>query len=164
MLAVKIILHPTDFSECSRAAFATASALAHDYGARLLLLHVAEKPVIAPLMEPTSPEESEHYHEELSARLGKLRAEAADVQVEERLAFSDNPAREILRCAEAFKCDLIVMGTHGRSGLGRVLMGSIAEAVTRKAHCPVLTLKKPQPNDLAGQENGHRHISETIIV
>jgi nucleotide-binding universal stress UspA family protein len=64
--------------------------------------------------------------------------------VEYRLLEGD-PARTILETARETGCDLIVMGTHGRSGLGRFLMGSVAERVLRKAPCPVLTLKAPVP-------------------
>jgi len=59
-------------------------------------------------------------------------------------------AEEILRVAEEVRCDLIVMGTHGRSGLGRLLMGSVAEQVMRKARCPVLTVKCPAAPQSAG--------------
>jgi nucleotide-binding universal stress UspA family protein len=62
--------------------------------------------------------------------------------VERRLVIGD-PALEILDEAQESKVDLIVMGTHGRSGLGRLLMGSVAESVVRKAACPVLTVKAP---------------------
>jgi nucleotide-binding universal stress UspA family protein len=162
MYAIKSILHPTDFSEYSQAGFRLACALARDYGARLLLLHVARQAGIAPFMA-TIPAEPEHHHEEMTASLAKLRAEAAGIAVEERLAFSDNPAAEIVRCAEQFQCDLIVMGTHGRTGLGRVLMGSVAEAVTRKSNCcPVLTVKMPLPEDAVGWEKAGK--SETIVI
>ncbi len=60
------------------------------------------------------------------------------------MCVDGDPAREILRVAAENECDLIVMGTHGRTGLERVLMGSVAEAVSRKAPCPVLTAKPPQ--------------------
>jgi nucleotide-binding universal stress UspA family protein len=63
----------------------------------------------------------------------------------EHWIFQGDPATEILAAAEKIKCDLIVMGTHGRTGLGRLLMGSVAEQVVRKAPCPVLTVKTPLP-------------------
>jgi nucleotide-binding universal stress UspA family protein len=56
-----------------------------------------------------------------------------------------DPATEILRIAQECKCDLIVMGTHGRTGVARLLMGSVAEHVVRKAECPVLVVKTPLP-------------------
>jgi len=59
--------------------------------------------------------------------------------------LSEDPAGEILRLAAEVECDLIVLGTHGRTGLGRVLLGSVAEQVLRRAPCPVLTVKMPLP-------------------
>ena len=56
-----------------------------------------------------------------------------------------DPATQIVRVAQETRCDLIVLGTHGRTGLGRLLMGSVAEQVLRKAPCPVLTVKTPFP-------------------
>lgn len=67
-----------------------------------------------------------------------------EVLVEHRLREGD-AAAEILQVADEVGADLIVLGTHGRTGLGRVLMGSVAEAVLRRARCPVLTLKSPLP-------------------
>jgi nucleotide-binding universal stress UspA family protein len=162
MLTIKSILHPTDFSEWSKAGFALACALARDYKARLVLLHVARQPLIAPFVG-AGPPEPENYHQELASELAKLRAKAAGLEVEDRLAFSDNPAAEIARSARQLHCDLIVMGTHGRTGLGRMLMGSVAEGVSRKASCPVLTVKLPGP--VEGMEKTEpRHASETVLI
>jgi nucleotide-binding universal stress UspA family protein len=143
MLAIKTILHPTDFSERSDFAFRLACALARDYGARLHVLHVGSGPVIVPV-EGIVPPEPERYQEELTAKLQEMRAEAPNIPVEHQLLFVGEPAAEILRVAQAIKSDLIVMGTHGRTGLGRLLMGSVAEQVVRQASCPVLTVKTPQ--------------------
>ena len=142
MLAIKTILHPTDFSERSNFAFRLACSLARDYGARLMVVHVAEPPVpiygnglvLPPAQAPK---------ETVLARLQQLLPKDPKVQVEHRLTEGD-AAIEILRIAGEIKCDLIVMGTHGRTGLGRLLMGSVAEQVVRKAACPVLTVKTPQ--------------------
>jgi nucleotide-binding universal stress UspA family protein len=65
--------------------------------------------------------------------------------VETRLVIAAHPAAEILLVAQEIRCDLIVMGTHGRTGLGRMLSGSVAEEVLRRASCPVLTVKTPLP-------------------
>jgi len=143
MLAIKMILHPTDFSERSDFAFGLACALARDYGARLHVLHVGSGPVMVPV-EGIVPPEPERYQDELTAKLHEMRAEAPDIPVEHQLLFVGDPAAEILRVAQAINSDLIVMGTHGRTGLGRLLMGSVAEQVVRKAACPVLTVKVPQ--------------------
>ena len=83
--------------------------------------------------------------EPLRERLQQLRPEDQKVLVE-HLLVQGGAAEEILQVAQERKCDLIVMGTHGRTGLGRLLMGSVAEQVVRKASCPVLTVKTPQPS------------------
>jgi nucleotide-binding universal stress UspA family protein len=143
MLTVKTILHPTDFSEGSRLAFRLACALAQDFGARLVVLHVAEPPavvygkgilVLEPQVDP----------ERLRERLQEITPRGRNVQVEHRLAQGD-VVTEILRIAQETQADVIMMGTHGRTGLKRLLMGSVAEQVVRKAACPVLTVKTPLP-------------------
>jgi nucleotide-binding universal stress UspA family protein len=142
MLGIKTILHPTDFSERSGLAFRLACTLARDYGARLIVLHVAEPPMAVPaegaLMFPLVVD-----LEPLRQRLQNLGPKDPHCQVEYRLVQGD-AAAEILQLAEETKCDLIVMGTHGRKGLGRLLMGSVAEQVLRNASCPVLTVKTPR--------------------
>jgi quercetin dioxygenase-like cupin family protein len=72
------------------------------------------------------------------------------IRVEHRVTEGD-PADEVLRLCEALHCDVVVMGTHGRTGLGRLLTGSVAEAVLRKATCPVLVVKTP-PRKAPGAE------------
>jgi nucleotide-binding universal stress UspA family protein len=153
MLAIKTILHPTDFSERSDFAFRLACALARDYGARLHVLHVGSGPVIVPV-EGIVPPEPERYQDELTAKLHTMRGEAPNIPVEHQLLFIGDPAAEILRVAQAIKSDLIVMGTHGRTGLGRLLMGSVAEQVVWKAACPVLTVKTPQHPASSSEEPG----------
>jgi nucleotide-binding universal stress UspA family protein len=141
MIPIHTILHPTDFSDCSDVAFRLACALARDYGARLVVLHVAELPAVVSgdgmLMMPY-PVDSEPLREQLQ----KLTPGAPEVPVEHRLV-EGYPAEQILRVAAQKNCDLILMGTHGRTALNRLLMGSVAEQVVRKAPCPVLTVKTP---------------------
>jgi nucleotide-binding universal stress UspA family protein len=85
--------------------------------------------------------------------------------VEHHLKEGD-PAAEILRLAQEARVDLIVMGMHGRTGLGRLLMGSVAERVVRQAPCPVLTVKVPQrqapPSEEAVRVTGGRGEVETV--
>jgi nucleotide-binding universal stress UspA family protein len=143
MKPVQTILHPSDFSERSDYSFRFASLLARDLGARLIVLHAIPPAPVAvqgELIAYVPP--SEKCKEELWEKLHNLRAEDPKVQVEHFLEEGD-PASIILHVAETTPCDLIVMGTHGRTGLGRLLMGSVAEEVVRKAPCPVLTLKVP---------------------
>lgn len=144
VLTIKTILHPTDFSEPSDLAFRLACSLARDHGARLVVAHVIEPPVPVygggVLVVPPP----QGLKEPLRAKLLQLRPPGETVQVEHRLAEGD-AATEILDLAEQARADLIVMGTHGRGGLRRVLMGSVAEEVVRKAPCPVLTVRTPSP-------------------
>ena len=135
MLSIQTILHPTDFSECSGHALQLACSLARDHGARLIVLHVMPVPLV---------QEKRLYREEMTSELNRLGASDAQVRVEHRLEEGD-AATQILRIAQETGCDLIVLGTHGRTGLGRLLMGSVAEQVLRTATCPVLTVRAPFP-------------------
>jgi nucleotide-binding universal stress UspA family protein len=142
MLPVRTVLHPTDFSDSSDTAFRLACSLARDYGARLVVLHVAPLP-LAVSAEGVLVLPAELDLEALGERLHELRPDGPTVRVEYRLLQGD-AAAEVLRVAKEIRSDLIVMGTHGRTGLGRLVMGSVAEQVVRKAACPVLTVKTPQ--------------------
>jgi nucleotide-binding universal stress UspA family protein len=147
MLPIRKILHPTDFSEYSEAAFRLACALARDYGAPLVVLHVSSPLVVAygegvfALPPPLPVPDLDDY-------LVRLRPASEGVTIDPRFVEGD-PAAEIVRFAAEELCDLIVLGTHGRTGLRRLLMGSVAEHVVRKAPCPVLTVKAPA---VAGKE------------
>jgi nucleotide-binding universal stress UspA family protein len=141
MLPIKTILLPTDFSKSSEAALRFACALARDYQARLLLLHVVEPPVYYGELGMAVPLPAD-FDESLRRRLEQLVPPESGVAADTMLV-EGNAAREILRVAEEQHCDLIVMGTHGRSGLSRVVLGSVAEDVVRHSRVPVLTLKTP---------------------
>lgn len=139
MLPIHTILHPTDFSEHSRHAFQLACALARDYGARLIVLHVASPPTAiydgGMMALPTDLDE-------LRKTLEAMRPDDPSLRVEHQLREGYAPS-EIVDAARDNACDLIVLGTHGRSAVARLLMGSVAEPVVRKAHCPVLTVRTP---------------------
>lgn len=141
MLPIHVILHPTDFSERSGHALRLAAALARDYGARLAVLHVA---ATSPLIysEGSLPLDPRLLVEEARAQLDQLQLPINEHRSERHLVEGD-AATEILRLAQEMHADLIVMGTHGRTGLARMLMGSVAEQVVRKAPCPVLTVTVP---------------------
>jgi len=141
MIPIKTILHPTDFSKPSEYALRFACALARDYEARLLLLHVVEPPVYYGELGMTVPLPAD-FHESLQGRLEHLVPADAGVPVE-AIQIEGNASAEILRIAEVEHCNLIVLGTHGRTGLSRVLLGSVAEDVIRHSRVPVLTLKTP---------------------
>jgi nucleotide-binding universal stress UspA family protein len=150
----KLILYPTDFSTPSAHACAVAADLARQYGGCLLVLHVVETlgPENVTHGEAVSQREPEGYRERLQADLRQVGpASGAGLAVVRLLAEGD-PADEIVRAARAQGCDLIVMGTHGRTGLSRLLIGSVAEQVVRTAPCSVLTVKTPGAGKADGAE------------
>lgn len=147
MLPIRTILHPTDFSKHSDYALRVAGSLARDYGARLIVLHVlhaAEPPAwLYDRMVGSFPW-TEDCNVVLEQKLRPIRESGPGLRVEHRVV-EGIPPEEILRVAGEGHCDLIVMGTHGRKGMERLRMGSVAEEVMRKAPCPVLTVKDPMP-------------------
>ena len=144
---IRNILVPTDFSEGSDAALACARELASATGATLHMMHVVENPFapggfmeMCPLPVGYLPADFEKAaHERLQSCLSA--GDTATCQP----TFSTTmgiPAREILqRLDEEPKIDLVVMATHGRGGVARMVMGSVADKVVRGAHCPVMTLR-----------------------
>lgn len=146
MLPLRTILVPTDFSEHSDLAYRFACMLARDTGAHIIALHVVVPPMIV-YGEGVVPPVPADYPRELEEKLAALESPTPNVTTE-HLLIEGNAADTILRTARDHHCDLIVIGTHGRTGLSRVLIGSVAEQVIRKAPCPVLTVKTP----LAGAE------------
>ena len=141
MKTIQTILHPTDLSESAKPAFELALRLAHDHAARLILLHVSAPPVSYGEMGMTVPM-PEIQKEILDEDRIKLKGIAADSGADYRVVVGA-AAVEILGTARNESCDLIVMGTHGRGGVARLLLGSVAEAVLRHAPCPVLAVKPP---------------------
>jgi nucleotide-binding universal stress UspA family protein len=139
MPPIRTILYPTDFSPPAATAFPVACALARDYGARLVALYVKPPDVLYGdgFVLPPDPAS---VRKELLAQLYGLQAPDPAVQITYVLEEGD-PTAAILEKARTVRCDLIVMGTHGRTGVGRLLLGSVAEAVLRHAPCPVLTVR-----------------------
>jgi nucleotide-binding universal stress UspA family protein len=133
------ILYPTDFSTLGQAALDMATSLARDRGAKLLIVHVEEPPVAYGGGELYYGIE-EPDRKELQRMLSEVVPIDASVGYEHRLLMG-SPASAIVHLAEKEGVDMIVMPTHGRTGLLRLLMGSVAEEVVRKAKCPVLTVK-----------------------
>jgi nucleotide-binding universal stress UspA family protein len=144
MLTIHTILHPTDFSPPSDYAFQLACSLARDHGSRLIVLHVVTTlgPELVTHGEAESQLEPESYQQKLWADLRGVRPADPAIAVEHQLAEGD-PAAAILHFIQEASVDLIVMGTHGRTGLERLLLGSVAEQVIRRSPCPVLTVKGP---------------------
>jgi nucleotide-binding universal stress UspA family protein len=131
MIEFKNVLCPVDFSESSTRALAHAAALVRWYGAQLTVLHVIDVP--AEFVDPMTCEEA----------LSELRQAIAPTAVSpdpHLIADAGDPSTTIIDQAVATKADLIVIGTHGRRGFKRLLLGSVAERVLYEAPCPVLTV------------------------
>ena len=138
------ILFATDFSNSSEAALEYATSLAHDTGALILIVHVEEPTAPYVTNDFAIPEATDSAKRQLAKLLSGVVPSDSAVRYEHRLLLGE-PAREIVQLAAQEDVDLVVMGTHGRTGLSRLLMGSVAETVVRRAHCPVLTVKQPNP-------------------
>ena len=140
------ILHPTDFSPASRPAFTHALAVAREQDAELLLVHVL--PTVMPMVGEgyMSPKTFDDLQRSMRAQaqkqLDRLLARAKAARVRARgLLYEGVAADAIVRAARAKHARQIVMGTHGRTGLTRLFMGSVAERVVGTAPCPVLTVR-----------------------
>ncbi len=146
MKAFRRILHATDFSSASRPALARAIALARQNRALLSIAHALPPPTmivgdgfVSPgTYEMIDRSARQYARKQLTARVG--RARKAGVRAT-GLLLDGAPHEQILRAARRARADLIVIGTHGRSGLSKVLLGSVAERVVRLAPSPVLTVR-----------------------
>jgi nucleotide-binding universal stress UspA family protein len=166
MLKIAKILCPVDFSEFSKTAFEYAVSFASRYKAELYVQHVIE-PITALFTYETLPGWRELYAEFRAGAEEALEELTAvgltrDVQPETCLQVG-NPADLILKLARRVAVDLIVMGSHGRRGLDRLLTGSVTERVLRKAQCPVLAVQKPI-HDLLQREPGHDLAIRRILL
>jgi nucleotide-binding universal stress UspA family protein len=147
-MTVHHILVPIDFSTYAEQALDYAITLGKQLQARVTLLHVIQPPLVAGADMGAWP--SQTYIEELEAAItsdleGYLaRVTTAGLQGE-MVVVHGTPFQEIINTAKARQVDLIVMGTHGRTGLTHVLLGSVAERVVRQAPCPVLVVRQPAP-------------------
>ncbi len=147
-MEIKRILFPTDFSDGALNALPYALDMAKSYGAKLYLLHVIYDIATASGLHIPHISVDEMYKElDASARkeLEKFGLEQRRVLKDvEHTVIRGVPYEEILKFAQEKNIDLIVMGTHGRKGIDRVLFGSTAERVVRNASCPVLTVREPK--------------------
>jgi nucleotide-binding universal stress UspA family protein len=149
-MQIRSILLPTDFSECGNYALSYAAPLARMFGASMICVHVIEPMVptlgYSGMTEPLPIADIADQLEDSAEReLPKIAEceECAGLEIEELIVHGE-AASEIVRVAKDRKVDLIVVSSHGRTGLGRILFGSTAEAVVRHAPCPVLVVKPPQ--------------------
>jgi nucleotide-binding universal stress UspA family protein len=154
MIELKRILLPTDFSEFSAAARKYACAFADQFQAELHVLHVIQD------MAPLAPEPGvvlappPDYMKELEENATLMLERVLDPhwaagKTVFRVVRQGPPFLEIVRYAKETSIDLIVIGTHGRSGLAHVFMGSVAEKVVRKSPCPVLSVRHPEHEFIA---------------
>jgi nucleotide-binding universal stress UspA family protein len=167
MDTIQKILVPTDFSAHADAAFQVAQTMARLTGAEVILFHVARPPAVVLeggqlLIDPNKKPGN------LWDRFDNMPPGEPVVRVRHEVIVADRPgARHILEILDKLGCDLIVMGTHGRTGLRHLLFGSVAEEVVRLARCPVMVVKAPAPQPVAAAaevsglpatakvENGH---------
>ncbi len=145
------ILAPTDFSDDSKNALAYAIELAQKFGSEIIVEHV-DQPLSPVMIGDLSPgldmstvnriaeEQRLMALKELDQEIARLREAGIKARSLMRVGA---PFLEIVNAAQSEGVDLIVMGTHGRTGLAHVLMGSVAGRVVNKAHCPVLTVRHP---------------------
>jgi nucleotide-binding universal stress UspA family protein len=145
MARIRRILHPSDFSKASSAAFAKAVELGKANGAELVLLHVlAPVPILGDGF--VSPQVYEDLDKSARAHAGKqlagLVAKAKKAGARAKAVLRDGVAHEqIVQAARSLRADMIVIGTHGRTGLAKLFMGSVAGRVVSAAACPVMTVR-----------------------
>ena len=154
------LLVPTDFSELSSVALEYGQALAERFGASLHVLHVIEDPFIlgatsSEIYVPDVPALRAALVTEAEAQLASMLPDwmrnAVCVMTEVRVGHAAPIIREV---AETRPCDLIVMGTHGRTGVAHIFLGSVSEKVVRTAPCPVLTIR--------GDMRARQHVLEPV--
>jgi nucleotide-binding universal stress UspA family protein len=139
---IRSILVPHDFSDTARQALDYALDLADKLGAKVIILHAYEVPTYGfPDAPGMTPEMVRQIERAAAAALASVREKSRGRGVEvETLLRQGSAATEIVAAAGDMRAGLVVMGTHGRRGLSRLLLGSVAEKVVRTAPCPVLTV------------------------
>jgi len=145
-MAIRRILYPSDFSPASRPAFKRAVELAKSLRSQLLIVHVlAPPPIIGEGYITAATVEtllqSQRHAAQRQLRVLVARAKAAGARVSSLLVETGMTHEQIVRVARRKRADMIVMGTHGRTGLTRLLLGSVANHVIATARCPVLTVR-----------------------
>jgi len=144
MEAIRKVLVPTDFSAHADEAFRVAHRLASALGAEVILFHIARPPAVVSeggqiLIDPRDGKSTNLWD-----RFQSMVASDPKVRVEHEVIIADRPGpRHILEILDKLGCDLIVMGTHGKSWLKHLLFGSVTEDVVRRARCPVMVVKAP---------------------
>lgn len=137
------ILCPVDFSKPSMDAFEYSEELALATKATLVLCHAFDRPATWELGDQTEPADESIKQQFLDVK---------STMPLERNLHAGSPGKVICWIAEDKGCDLIIMGTHGRTGLKHLVFGSVAEYVLRHAHCPVMTIRMRPENEVAHEE------------
>lgn len=147
MVTLKKILCPVDHSECSYLALKFAISLALKDEAKLYLMHVIDtrfyNTEIFKFSNLNKQAEEDNMHKIREDLMKSLPEGTTDVLEVETIVVRGVPYKEIVDAAKDIGADLIVLGTHGRTGISHITMGSVAEKVVRNAHCPVLTVRLP---------------------
>lgn len=149
MIAIKTILLPADASECSKKALAYALSFAKRYGARLVALHVIDRrweEQARDALDATEQDAIQTVREGYVEEARRILQEVADTAARDGVAAETRvvtglPFEDIVRVGRALPADLIIMGTHGRTGVSHALLGSVAENVVRQSPCPVLVVR-----------------------
>jgi nucleotide-binding universal stress UspA family protein len=167
MADIRRILCPTDFSEFSDIAFRYALSIAQHYRSKLFVEHVVES-----WQHPEAAFVPAHYYVEFRSHLLRKGQEELQKFVKNHASNEIQPepvvdqgiaADSILALAEAQEVDLIVMGTHGRRGFDRLMVGSVTERVLRKASCPVLAVHKPSRDFLSSRAQDPTHLNRILF-
>ena len=142
------IVVPTDFSECAEEAWGLAQRMASTIDSEVVLVHVFVEPPLygeSPLTPNATWQVFEKARKWVEEELEKWAAVARKKGATVRPVIrTGSPSEQIVELATSEPADLVVMGTHGRGGMSRVLLGSVADRVIRLAPCPVLTVRKPE--------------------
>ena len=152
---VKRVLVPTDFSDCSQEAMEYAIPLAQALQAQVFLLHVMEPPVYGLDFSLTHPGTSHSVRQKLVEMIQQSVDRMRELGIEAKgNLVTGVPFVEIIKAAKKHEAGLIVMGTHGRSGLAHLWLGSTTERVIQRAHCPVLTVKREEQPSIPLEKEG----------
>src|SRR6266478_5982586 len=169
-LKIKLILCPIDFSEFSASAYQHALSVAEHYEAKLVAQHIVELwrhpsfdfAASAGLYEESLQALRESGKEQLQEFVKKHTHDEIQPELVVQVGVA---ADDILSFAQAQKADVIVMGTHGRRGFDRLVLGSVTDRVMRRAPCPVLAISKPPHDSMAADKQGHHvhHLSRILF-
>lgn len=157
---LKEMLVPVDFTECTEKALAYAVPFARQFGATIILLHVIE-PAFVPASEMGLVVEVDTSHE-TRRELERLRTRVASQVRCQTLVRRGSAEQEIIAVAKELACDLIILSTHGRSGLDRLLMGSTAERVVRRAGCPIFIVRPHEHDFIANDPTDWQEDAESL--